>query len=259
VFRVRTETVIPCLPCRDLDEVLPFYTALGFEVTYRQQRPNPYAAVRRGGIELHFFAVPEFDPAESIGNVVVLVPDTGALHAAFAAGLRAAFGRVPVSGIPRMTRPRRMQGTRGGFMVVDPGGNWLRMSRQRSDGDEDLDGGPQDQPAPSEGRLARTVAAAARQADSHGDERAGIRMLESGLARHADAPAHQRVPALVYLAELRLRTGDRDAAAALLAEIDALELSGPDRAALATDLATAAELAADLGSASGFSYSPGGR
>jgi hypothetical protein len=56
-----------------------------------------------------------------------------------------------------------------------------------------------------------------------------------------------RVPALVYLAELRLRTGDRDAAAALLAEIDALELSGAERAALAADLATAAELAADLG------------
>jgi catechol 2,3-dioxygenase-like lactoylglutathione lyase family enzyme len=67
------ESVIPGLPCRNLDDVLPFYTALGFDVTYRQQRPNPYAAVRRGGIELHFFAVPEFDPAESMGTVIVLV------------------------------------------------------------------------------------------------------------------------------------------------------------------------------------------
>jgi hypothetical protein len=127
-----------------------------------------------------------------------------------------------------------------------PRGDWLPISRQRTETDDDLDGGPQDQPAPSEGRLARTVAAAARQADSHGDEAAGIRMLESGLARHADASARQRVPALVYLAELRLRTGDRAAAVALLAEVDALELSAADRAALATDLSTAAELAADL-------------
>jgi hypothetical protein len=238
---VRTEFTIPGLPCRDLGDVLPFYTALGFDVTYRQERPNPYAAVRRGGIELHFFSVPEFDPADSMGSVVVLVPDTEALHAAFAAGLRAAFGKVPVSGIPRMTRPRRKQGTAGGFTVVDPGGNWLRISRH-----SDTDGGPDDEPAASGGRLARVVAAAARQADSHGDESAGIRVLENGLARHADAPPAQRLPALVYLAELRVRTGEPDVASMLLDEVGALELSAADREALATDLATAAELAADL-------------
>ncbi|GEL17887.1 hypothetical protein [Pseudonocardia asaccharolytica] len=58
----------------------------------------------------------------------------------------------------------------------------------------------------------------------------------------------RRVRALVYLAGLRLRTGERDAAVALLAEVNALELSVADREALATDLATAAELAVELGS-----------
>jgi hypothetical protein len=244
VFRVPAESVIPLLPCRHLDEVLPFYTALGFDVTYRQERPNPYAAVRRGGIELHFFGVPEFDPAESMGSVIISSRDTAALHAAFAAGLRAAFGTVPASGIPRMTRPRKMQGTRGGFTVVDPGGNWLRVTRA-SDGDGE--GGPQDQPAPSEGRLGRVVATAARQADAHGDEAAGIRVLETGLARHADAPPAQRLPALVYLAELRLRTGDRDGARSALAEVESLDLAPDERAALATDLATAAELTTIIG------------
>lgn len=234
---MRTERTIPGLPCRDLDDVLPFYTALGFEVTYRQQRPNPYAAVRRGGIELHFFGVPGFDPADSMGSVVVLVPDTGELHAAFAAGLRAAFGKVPVAGIPRMTRPRIRQGAPRGFSVVDPGGNWLRISTH-----SDTDGEPNEEPAPSEGRLARAVATAARQADSHGDVATAIQVLENGLARHADAPAVQRLPALVYLAELRLRTGEPAAAATLLAEVDALDLSPADREAVSTDLATAAEL-----------------
>ncbi|MEU6725128.1 hypothetical protein ABZ917_15595 [Nonomuraea wenchangensis] len=230
-----TETVIPLLPCRQLDDVLPFYRALGFDVTYRQERPNPYAAVRRGGVELHFFGVPAFDPEQSMGSVVVVVPDTGALHAAFAAGLRAAFGKVPVSGIPRMTRPRRVQGTSGGFVVVDPGGNWVRISRRKEDADE-----------PDPGRLARVIAAAARQADARGDVAAGVKMLETGLARHAAAPPAQRLPALVYLAELRLRTGDRDAAAALLAEAAALELTEAEREALADDLAAAADLAGRL-------------
>ncbi|MEV0617776.1 VOC family protein [Nonomuraea sp. NPDC050404] len=232
---MRAETVIPLLPCRHLDDVLPFYEALGFEVTYRQERPNPYADVRRGGIQVGLFGVPEFDPAESMGSIVVVVDDTEPLYKAFAAGLRAAFGKVPVSGIPRMTRPRRMQGTTGGFMVVDPGGNWLRISRRKAE-EED----------PSEGRLARVVATAARQGDSHGDEAAGIRVLEIGLARHSDASPAQRLPALVYLAELRLRTGDRDGAAAALAELGDLELTPDEREAAAGDLATAAELEADL-------------
>ncbi|MFK4040890.1 hypothetical protein ACI2LC_34200 [Nonomuraea wenchangensis] len=232
-----TETVIPLLPCRQLDDVLPFYRALGFDVTYRQERPNPYAAVRRGGVELHFFGVPEFDPEQSMGSVVVVVPDTGALHAAFAAGLRTAFGKVPVSGIPRMTRPRRVQGTSGGFVVVDPGGNWVRISRRKEDSGE---------PDPAEGRLARVIAAAARQADARGDVAAGVKLLETGLARHAAAPPAQRLPALVYLAELRLRAGDRDAAAELLAEVAALELTEAEREALADDLAAATDLTGRL-------------
>jgi catechol 2,3-dioxygenase-like lactoylglutathione lyase family enzyme len=233
---VRTETVIPGLPCRDLDDVLPFYTALGFEVTYRQQRPNPFASVRRGGIDLHFFAVDGFDPADSMGTVVWLVPDTAALHRAFAAGLREALGRVPLSGIPRMTRPRAKQGMSGGFSVVDPGGNWLRIT-----------GHDHEDPAePPADRLARVVANAARQADSHGDEVAGIRVLESGLARHADAPAAQRVPALIYLIELLVRTDDREGAAALLTELAGMDLSEAERESLAGELAVVAELAGEL-------------
>ncbi len=235
MFGVRPETVIPGLPCRDLDDVLPFYDALGFEVTYRQQRPNPFAAVRRGGIQLHFFAVEGFDPADSMGTVVVLVPDTGALHRAFAAGLREAFGRVPLSGIPRMTRPRSKQGTSAGFSVVDPGGNWLRISAFADDG-----GGSADD------RLSRVMANASRQADSHGDEAAGVRVLRNGLDRHADAPATERVPALVFLIELLVRTDDRDGAAALLAEVAGMDLSDAEREVLAGDLAIAEELAATL-------------
>lgn len=230
-----SERVIPGLPCRDLDDVLPFYAALGFELTYRQQRPNPFASVRRGGIDLHFFAVDGFDPADSMGTVVVLVSDTGALHREFSAGLREAFGRVPLSGIPRMTRPRSKQGMSAGFSVVDPGGNWLRISGTGERGTD-----------PESDRLARVMANAARQADSRGDEAAGVRVLRSGLDRHADASATERVPALIFLIELLVRTDDRDGAAALLAEVAGMDLSDDERAALADDLAVAEELAASL-------------
>jgi ATP/maltotriose-dependent transcriptional regulator MalT len=130
-----------------------------------------------------------------------------------------------------------MQGAAGGFTVVDPGGNWVRITSHDDDADT---------PDPSEGRLARVVATAARQADSHGEEGAGVRVLENGLARHADAPADQRLPALVYLAELRVRTGDPQGAQVALAEVAGLELSAQQRRSLAAELRTAAELRAGL-------------
>ena len=48
------EITIPLLPCRAIKEMLEFYRALGFEVTYQQSKPNTYAVVRRGGIELQY-------------------------------------------------------------------------------------------------------------------------------------------------------------------------------------------------------------
>ena len=226
------EATIPILPCRHLDDVVPFYTALGFELTYRQARPNPYAALRRGGLELHFFGLEEFEPEDSMGSAILVVPDTGVLYDAFAAGLRAAYGRLPLSGIPRITRPRRKQGGFGGFTVVDPGGNWLRVNSAAEDAAE----------PPSRGVFERVLQNAARQADAHGDEAAAIAVLEAGLLRHADAPAPDRIPVLVYLVELAIRTADHDRASAALADLDGLVLTEADRTAAATELAAAAEL-----------------
>ncbi|WP_193386404.1 hypothetical protein [Streptomyces xiaopingdaonensis] len=77
--------------------------------------------------ELHFFGLPESAPTESYGSCIVLVPDTA--FDAFATGMRAVHGKSPFSGVPRLTRPRRRRntGSRAGFTVVDPYGNWLRI------------------------------------------------------------------------------------------------------------------------------------
>ena len=55
---------------------------------------------------------------------LVNVPDTAALYRSFAAGMRAEYGKLLVSGIPRVTRPPRKRKNAG---VVDPGGNWIRI------------------------------------------------------------------------------------------------------------------------------------
>lgn len=57
--------VIPILPCASIDEITDFHTALGFEVTYRQTRPNPYVAMRRGSVELHYNGIAGFRAEDS--------------------------------------------------------------------------------------------------------------------------------------------------------------------------------------------------
>ncbi len=67
------ERTYPCLPCADVDASTAFYETLGFERTYRQVRPNPYAVVARGDIHIHLFGIDGFDPADSSGGSLAAV------------------------------------------------------------------------------------------------------------------------------------------------------------------------------------------
>jgi catechol 2,3-dioxygenase-like lactoylglutathione lyase family enzyme len=231
------EVTIPILPCRDLDEAIDFYAALGFERTYRQQRPNPYAVVQRDDIQIHLFGLDDFDPAASTGNVIVAVPDPDQLYEAFAAGLRARFGKLPSVGIPRILRPRKKLGTVRGFSVVDPGGNWLRVSKL-GDTEEEAN---QERPT----GLARVIDNAARLGDAKGDDAMAMGILDKGLARFADEQGAVRVRALLYKAELAVRVNDQALAAASLADAEAIPLTDAERDELAPDIEHARSLVED--------------
>lgn len=227
-------TVVPLLPCASIEDMLAFYTALGFESTYRQAKPNPYLAMRRGDIDLGFFGMPGFNPADSYGSCIITVPDTAELHRAFADGLRSLYGKVPLAGIPRMTRPRPRRNAEGlaGFSVVDPGGNWLRIYPEAAAAD----------PPPLGGKLAQALDNAVVLADSRGDPAQAAKILDGALARITDAPAVERVEALAYRAELAVTLQDPERAAAVLAELDGVRLDPPDRERLADTLAAVSEL-----------------
>jgi hypothetical protein len=221
------ERMYPILPCADLDEAIAFYEALGFNRTYRQLRPNPHAVVARGELAVHLAAIDGFDPEQSYASVIIVVPDPDALYASFAAGLRAAYGRLPTSGIPRMVRPRKRWGTVYGFSVVDVGGNWLRISRIGDTEDDVDDATP---------GLATAVDVAARLADSHGDDAGGLATLERALERYADAPPVERARALVYQADLAVRLDRLSLARDSLDEIRSLDLDDDERASLEAEI-----------------------
>nr|WP_286185817.1 VOC family protein [Sphaerisporangium cinnabarinum] len=260
-------TMVPALPCQDIDELRDFWTALGFDVTYRQLRPNPYLAVRRGGVDLHYFGLDGLAPQDSYSTCIVVVDDTAPVFEAFAAGLRARYGRLPLTGFPRITRPRRRANAGGttGFSLVDPAGNWVRVVRRSPAADASTDtsadnatdtspGAAGDSSAGAyaarpEGRLARALDDAVVQADSHGDPAQARKILAGALRRAGeDVGAADRVRALAYLAELAARTDDAAAARTYLDDLDALAgtLDPEVRDAVGPALAEAADVRAAL-------------
>jgi len=230
------ERTYPCLPCADIDEAIGFYEALGFHRTYRQKAPNPYAVVAREDLHVHLFGMSGFDATESYGCAIVAVPDVDALYQSFAVGLRAAYGKLPTKGIPRITRPRKRYGTVRGFSVVDVGGNWLRVSK--------LDDREEDETA-TEG-LEKILDVAARLGDSHGDQALALRTLENGLARHIDAPMLDRARALLCRAVLAVRLDDPTRAASSFAAAMALDLSEVERKMIDGEVEHTAELVREI-------------
>src|SRR5688500_889857 len=96
------DRMIPIPPRPSIHEEVGFYESLGFEVTYRQKAPNVFAAVRRAAIELQFFTLKGYEPANSYSTCYVMVSDVDRLYADFRAGLKRTLGRIPTRGIPRI-------------------------------------------------------------------------------------------------------------------------------------------------------------
>ncbi|HET9908460.1 MAG TPA: VOC family protein [Anaerolineales bacterium] len=228
------ERTYPCLPCRDIDESVAFYESIGFKRTYRQVRPNPYAVVALEEIHIHLFGMDGFNPEDSYGTTIITVPDPDSLYHAFAAGLRKVHGKLLVSGIPRMTRPRKKFGTVRGFSVVDPGGNWLRIYKlgetEENDSAEKAEG------------LAQIFYVATRLGDAKGDEALALKTLESGLTRFPDSPVIDLAKAYLYRAELAVRTQDHELAKSSLAAAQSLTLTDDEKDGLADEFAHVTEL-----------------
>ncbi len=108
------ERTYPILPCADLDEALVFYQALGFSVSFRQRRPNPYAVVELEDIAIHLAAIDGFDPSGSYGSAIITVPDPGQLWESFRDGLRDGLGAVPTERHPAAERSRPAEELRRG-------------------------------------------------------------------------------------------------------------------------------------------------
>lgn len=227
------DRMIPLLPCRSIDDQLVFYESLGFEVTYRQRAPNVYAAVQRGAIELHFFVMKGYEPADSYSTCYVLVSDVDTLYADFRAGLKNSLGRVPSRGIPRIGALKDMSYGVRQFLLTDPGGNIIRIGQPLA---------VSDGAARPASRLGKAFEAATQLMHSKGDPQMTARVIDAALADDPDAPPALIVQARILRAEAGHALGQDALTAELLRDVAQVELTADERAAIADDLARADEL-----------------
>lgn len=116
------DIVIPILPCPDIRTQVAFYKQLGFEVLGIYTSPNPYASLRFGKVELHFYGNRKIIPTQNSSMCFLRVEDVDLVYDRFASSLKAHTGKVPRSGLPRITKVRDLSMDRR-FTLTDTGGN----------------------------------------------------------------------------------------------------------------------------------------
>ncbi|MFD4459908.1 glyoxalase [Nocardia sp. NPDC058480] len=223
-----TDTAVPLLWSGDLPSTLEFYRALGYTVTHEQTRPYVYGAIEQHGCALHFAPAPPGIelPVEHAG-ALVMVDDVAARHAEYTAALRAHYGKIPSKGCPRITRFRPGQSR---FSLVDPVGNTVLVIQRDEPMELDYGGSRELQ------GLARVLDNARILRDFKNDDRAATRAMEAGLHRFgATATALDRARAYAALAELAVVAEDTDRLAHWKSELDTVELTAEERAAIAAD------------------------
>ncbi|MCX4721572.1 bleomycin resistance protein [Streptomyces virginiae] len=230
-----TAKTIPILPCLTLQPVLDFYIALGFEVTFQQRSPNPYAVVERGGIELHFFGLKQYEPTRSISTCYVVTDDVDGLHDAFRTGLKAAYGRVPTRGLPRIGPLKDMSYGVRQFLMTDPGGNCIRVGEPTS-------GDQHHRPAPDE-TFARALHMASLFADSKDDPSGAARIIDRALRMKDERPTPvQLFRLLVLRADTAGRLGDGETRTTALDEAAAVHLTVEEQESVHDDIARLKDL-----------------
>lgn len=237
-----TTKTVPVLTCTDADTTVDFYESIGFSVTDRQDRPYLYVSLELGDIEVHFVAAAEnsVPDEEHPGGFLVWAEDVAPFHAAFVDGLRRRHGRMPASGLPRLTRLRPGQ-TR--FCVFDPSGHCIVfVNRDEPDieygGSRRLSG------------LARAHDNVRIFRDFKNDDALAARALETALHRYRDgAPRLDLARALADRAELAVALGDRALADASRAELAAMTLTADECGQLAAELTALEQIEQWMGEA----------
>ena len=174
IMRRNEWKTIPILPCLSLDETIGFWQLLGYTTTYYQNRPYQYGVIEREGAQLHLSRRKGFEPSSNPTYCIVIVQDVYNVYLEFIQSLRQHLGRVPNSGLPRISRMKPEQ-TR--FTVTDPAGNAVIFINEGEKDQEDFEK-PNN---PELTALQKSIALAIRLRDFKIDIPAAVKVIDTGL------------------------------------------------------------------------------
>lgn len=171
---------IPILPSVPIVETLDFWAMLGYTITYKQTRPYQYGVVERGGYALHFGYIKGLDKhANSYTGCLVIVQDAAAVYKEFTSRFKEHNGKVPNTGIPRISR-MKPGATR--FTLTDVSGNSvIFVSYGERDQEEWEDANKTDR-----SRMMKALAVAKRFRDYKNDDTMAAQTLDVAL-KHRDS------------------------------------------------------------------------
>lgn len=211
-------TTVPMLPCVSLEETITFWQHLGYVTTYYQKSPYPYGVVERGGHQLHFYRLKGFKPGSGYQGCLIMVANAAATHLELSERLRRQTGKVPTTGMPRMSRMKPGQ-TR--FTLTDPAGNSVIFVEL---GDKDQETYAQADKAGLT-PLQRSIATALRFRDFKNDEEAAAKTLDAGLKRKGVEKNIDMAEALLMRAALAHEMNDPLREQECLSTVKALRLT----------------------------------
>ncbi|WP_438498533.1 bleomycin resistance protein [Paenibacillus sp. IHBB 3054] len=212
-------TTIPIFPCSSIDEQLNFYQALGFEITYRQAKPNLYACVRHRIAELHFFVLKKLEPANSYSMCYVNVPDVDAVYNEFCGNLKKAYHKVPSKGLPRITKVNNLAEDRR-FNLIDPAGNRLIIGQKHASSM------PTEQEPPS--RFATAFETAYQLAYAKDKPADAAKVLDLVFSKDEEATLTLQYKAFVLRADIAASMDEIELMSSYIEKVDSLSLTGAE-------------------------------
>ncbi|MFD0713031.1 bleomycin resistance protein [Paenibacillus sp. GCM10027626] len=217
----REGKAIPIFPCRSIDEQLDFYQALGFELTYRQAKPNLYACVRHCITEIHFFVLKQLDPANSYSMCYVSVPNVDDIYKEFCENLKKTYQRIPAKGFPRITKLNNLAEDRR-FNLIDPAGNRLLIGQKHATSDPVQNG--QYAAAPPS-KFSNAYETAYRLAYAKDEPAGAARVLDLVLAKADETSVTLGFKAYVLRADIAVSMGEINLAKTFIVQADHISLS----------------------------------
>ncbi|MGF6927542.1 hypothetical protein QFZ48_003042 [Chitinophaga sp. W2I13] len=216
----------PILPCTSIEETLAFWEELGYRITYKLTRPYQYGILERGGYELHFARVKGMDAAVNYyGGCLVAVTDARAVYLEFTKKLKASLGRVPNTGIPRISR-MKPDATR--FTLTDVSGNSIIFVSFGEKDEEVWQNADNKDQSP----LQKSIAVATRFRDYKNDDMAAAKTLDVALARPGNEANTDIAEALMIRIELAGSLNEPNRTAACRSQLEAIPLSKEELSAL---------------------------